>query len=418
MNKQIQNKDKKTTSTFKKMFLLMISFGLLMGIIFPWYADFFVVWIDDLKIWFILGCLVAGALVGISNYFIVKYTIQKTLINLMNALEELADRESDLTLRLDVLTRDEIGNIARFFNTFVAKLQKVIHAISGNITVVTSSSSNLSNFSKQMHSGAAAMRVKSETVSSSVEKLSSNMTSVAAAMEQNSSSTTQLASAIEQIAFSVSEIAKSSEQSRLITEQAVVTAKTTSERVHELGISAKEITAITNTINEISEQTNLLALNATIEAARAGEAGKGFAVVANEIKDLATQTAKATQEIKNKITAIQNETKCTVEEILGISKTIDNVNDVVNTIAAAVEEQATTTKEIAYSVSQVAAGIDDVAEMICGSSDFSNKIFKEIEEVAQISVEMSEMSFNLKRDAEEMSDFADHLKHTIEVFRT
>lgn len=150
----------------------------------------------------------------------------------------------------------------------------------------------------------------------------------------------------------INEIAQNTEKANTITGEAVSEAKGASDNVDELGSAAQEISKVTETVTEISEQTNLLALNATIEAARAGDAGKGFAVVANEIKELARQTAEATQDIKRRIEGIQDSTSGTVTKIQQISKVINDVNDIVSTIASSVEEQSVTTKEIATNVAQ------------------------------------------------------------------
>ena len=165
----------------------------------------------------------------------------------------------------------------------------------------------------------------------------------------------------------------------------------------ELGRSAQDIGKVTEAINEISEQTNLLALNATIEAARAGEAGKGFAVVANEIKELAKQTA-ATQEIKEKIDGIQNSTSGTITQISSILKVINDANEIVGTIATAVEEQSVTTKEIANNVAQASSGISEVNENLASSnsaaSDISNEISIVSTSIGEISISSGQVDVN------------------------
>jgi methyl-accepting chemotaxis protein len=157
----------------------------------------------------------------------------------------------------------------------------------------------------------------------------------------------------------------------------------------QLGAAANSIGKVIETITDISEQVNLLALNATIEAARAGEAGKGFAVVANEIKELAKQTAAATQDIKEKIEGIQGTTSMTVGQITEITQVINDVNDVVGNIATAVEQQSAATKEIATNVAQASQGIQEVNENVNQSSSVSGEISRDI---AGVSVSMNEMS--------------------------
>ena len=188
--------------------------------------------------------------------------------------------------------------------------------------------------------------------------------------------------------------------------------------MNELGKAADQINKVTETITEISEQTNLLALNATIEAARAGEAGKGFAVVANEIKELAKQTAAATVDIKTKIPGVQEATGVTVKEINEIGEVITDVDKIVATIAAAVEEQTATTKEIAQNVHQASQGIAEVNENVAQSSTVSAEIASDIATVNSSANEMSQASGQVKVSAEELSGIADRLKEMMAKFKT
>jgi methyl-accepting chemotaxis protein len=193
--------------------------------------------------------------------------------------------------------------------------------------------------------------------------------------------------------------------------------KKASEDIDELRKSAQKIGKVVETITEISEQTNLLALNATIEAARSGEAGKGFAVVAGEIKTLARQTAEATMEIKQRIETIQDSTNHTVSEIGEISLAIRTVNEMIDTVAASVEEQSATTKEIASNVIQAAQGIQDMTENVSQSSAVASDIAKEIAEVNQAASEMSTNSTQVNASAGGLSQLSEQLKKNIDQFK-
>ncbi|MBR9980345.1 MAG: methyl-accepting chemotaxis protein, partial [Desulfatitalea sp.] len=213
------------------------------------------------------------------------------------------------------------------------------------------------------------------------------------------------------------EIAKNSERARSISDSAARQAGETSGKMAQLGSAAQAIGNVVETITDISEQVNLLALNATIEAARAGEAGKGFAVVANEIKELAKQTAAATQDIKEKIGTIQGTTALTVKDIEEISRIITEVNDVVSGIATAVEEQSTATSEIATNVSQAAQGIQEVNTNVSQSSSVAGEISRDIASVSATANEMSTSSAQVNMSAADLSKLAEELKGMVGQFR-
>ncbi|MBF0398956.1 MAG: methyl-accepting chemotaxis protein, partial [Desulfobacterales bacterium] len=285
--------------------------------------------------------------------FFISHLIIKPLITSAKILKNIAEGEGDLTVRLEIKNKDEIGEIAKWFNSFIEKMHSMIKVLAADAGALNSSSFKLSDLSSQIKVIAAEVAENSQSVASSTGEMTTNMSSAAAAMEQSSHSIEMVAAAAEEMTATINEIAINTDKSRRSAEEAVLQAKSTSDKVDELGKSAQVISKVTETIAEISEQTNLLALNATIEAARAGEAGKGFAVVANEIKELAKQTASATDEINKLIKGIQASTGNTVTEIARILKVINSVNDVVTGIAASVEEQSMSTKEIAGNVAQV-----------------------------------------------------------------
>lgn len=344
-------------------------------------------------------------------------SMTKPISKVADGLKDVAEGEGDLTARLKVKSKDEVGELAYWFNTFIEKLHRMIRNIAGNADTLNESSSELSELSEQMSEGAEQMSSKANTVATSGEEMSSNMESMAAAMEEATTNLSVVATSAEQMTSTINEIARNSENARTITGEAVSGAENVSDKVDELGKAAQEIGKVTETITEISEQTNLLALNATIEAARAGEAGKGFAVVANEIKELAKQTAEATQEIKERIEGIQNSTSGTISEIGRILKIINNVNEIVSTIATAVEEQSVTTKEIANSVIQASRGIQEVNENVAQSSTVSTGIAKEISEVNQTTSEISNSSSQIRLNAKELSRLATELKDLVSQFK-
>lgn len=326
--------------------------------------------------------------------------------------------EGDLTVSLESKNQDETGSLISSMNHMTQKLRGVFVKIAENAQFLDKSSGQLSTAAKDMSQGSKQASDTASNVAAATEKMSSNMNSVAAASEQASTNVSLVASASDEMASTVREIAENSERARTITAEAVTLAGNSTVKVDQLGRDANEVSKVTQVITEISEQTNLLALNATIEAARAGEAGKGFAVVANEIKELAKQTAAATQEIKKKIEAIQSSTGETVQEIRQITEVITNTNDIVATIATAVEEQTATTDEIATNVSQAAQGIAEVNENVAQSSVVAAEVAQDISGVSDIADQINESSSTVSSSAQSLAELAENLSGIVELFKT
>lgn len=313
--------------------------------------------------------------------------------------------------------RDEIGDMARALQKTVEALRKAFRDVTQGSQLIASSSTELSALSVQMASGTRTTSQKASTVAAAAEEMSVNAGSVAAGMEQATASLSSISESTSQMTSTITEIAGNSEKARVITGEANRQAEGLGALMKELGRAAQEIGKVTETINNISSQTNLLALNATIEAARAGAAGKGFAVVANEIKELAQQTATATEDIKAKISGIQDSTSGAVEDIHRISSVIRDVSDIVSTIATAIEEQATVTRDIATSLSQASAGVRDANQRVAQSSSVTQEIARDIAGVDQSATEIATGVEQVKASAADLSRLAERLNQTIQQFR-
>lgn len=333
------------------------------------------------------------------------------------ALKEISQGEGDLTKRLTVSGKDEMSEMATWFNAFLENQQTMIRQIVENSSSLSRSSKELASISDQMSSNADDALEKSNTVASATEEMSTSVSSVAAAMEQAATNLNMVATATEEMTSSVVEIAQNSKKAQGITDQAVSQTLETSQKVGELGSAAKAISKVTEVITEISDQTNLLALNATIEAARAGEAGKGFAVVANEIKELAKQTVEATLEIKKQIEEVQGSTNETVADINGLSEVIEEVAGIVGIIVTAVEEQSITTQEIAGNISQASIGIHEVNTNVAHSSEATSSITREISEVNQFTEKISANSSQVHASAEKLSELAEEIDALVGRFK-
>jgi methyl-accepting chemotaxis protein len=312
---------------------------------------------------------------------------------------------------------DEIGRLHQALHHLVVKLGGIIREVKNGVTTLDSSFEGLNAVSAQMSRGAQQTSGLSRSVAAASEQMSSNMRGVAASSEEAATNVNNVAASAEEMSATVQEIAQNAEKARNITREAVTRSHSTSQQVDRLGAAALEIGKVTAAITEISEQTNLLALNATIEAARAGEAGKGFAVVANEIKELARQTAGATQEIRTQIQGIQASTNDTVVNIKAVSKVIDEVNEIVTTIAAAVEQQAMTTQGIAGNVAQASQGIQAVNGSVGQSSTVAQNIADQIAEVNSAADEMSHSGVQLNASAADLRKLSNRLTEIISQFR-
>ena len=333
-------------------------------------------------------------------------------------LGELARGDVSRDVSREYLARgDEIGLLANAIQTMSLSLRDALKNITAGIGVLSASSAELSANSGQMSEGSHEASGKAHAVAAAAEQMTANVVSVAAGMEQTSANLGSVASATEQMTATIGEIAGNSEKARRITEDATKQAARISEQMNQLGAAAQQIGKVTETITEISSQTNLLALNATIEAARAGSAGKGFAVVANEIKELAQQTARATEDIKGRIAGVQSSTAGGIAEIDKVSAIIHEVSDIVSSIAAAIEEQSTVTKDIARNIAEASTGVRDANQRVSEASQATAEIAREIIVVDHAAGQMAEGSQQVQSSATELSRVAEQLQVTVQRFK-
>jgi methyl-accepting chemotaxis protein len=355
-------------------------------------------------------CIVISLMVG----FFFSSNLSTSIINVVNFSKNVA--QGDLTKTLSNSRKDETGQMAQSLNQMVLNLCKMFKEIAQGVSTLNHSSNDLSNISLQLSGSAELTLNNSRSVASSTEQMSANMVTVSSSVDNATTNVSMIASATEEMTSTLREIAKNSEYAREITQQAVQQAKSSSNRVGQLGQVAQGITTVTDTINEISEQTNLLALNATIEAARAGEAGKGFVVVANEIKELAKQTATSTEEIKGQIDKIQSSTNTTVNEIEQISEVIQNLNDIVNSIAAAIEQQSSAINDIALNMSQASQELDEASGNVNQTAEVSKLIATDVDQVFQSSKEISNNSNSVNSSVDSLKSLAEKLNEMVSQF--
>ena len=292
-----------------------------------------------------LLALVIGVAVAVLIGVAVTRLIRRQLTTVSDALHAVA--EGDLTVPAHVNGRDELGVMAEEVNRAREGLRGTVLALTQGASVLGEGTARLTTVTDRLAAGAREASAQAGVVAAGAGDVSTSVQSVAAGSDE--------------MGASIREIAENANNAAQVASSAVGVAQSTNETVAKLGTSSEEIGNVVKVITQIAEQTNLLALNATIEAARAGEAGKGFAVVATEVKDLAQETAKATEDISRRVEAIQADTTSAVEAIAEISRIISEINDYQVTIASAVEEQTATTNEMSRSIGDAASGSSNIA---------------------------------------------------------
>ncbi len=323
----------------------------------------------------------------------------------------------DLTRTIDIIHKDELGQMCGSLNQMNKDLAQMLGEIRLGIETLSSSSTELSAISDQLMNDTQETSGKASEVARDTDDMSESMTAVTSAMAEANDNTSVVAAAAEQMSGTIDKISKNAEQARVMSENANGRTNEATVRMNELGQAAEGIGKVIETITDISEQVNLLALNATIEAARAGEAGKGFAVVANEIKELARQTAEATQDIKEKIQTIQTTTSTTISETQEVTGVIGQLNEVISDIARAIEEQSAATREIAANINKTAYGIETISSHVTNTSSAAGRINTSISEVNQSAAQMAESSGQVNMSSAELASLAEKLTGMVARFK-
>ncbi len=405
--------------------------------------------VKDIRNAIILISVIIAIVVAAGAYFIARM-IATPLLKGVEFADSVA--KGDLTATIDVDQQDEVGMLTKSMNDMSANLREIMKELNDTTDNLSGASEELSSVSSQMASSAEEMDTQSTSVASAAEQVSANVETVASAAEESSSSVSNIATmteemsstfsnvaesahtsadkvdqmaknsesiatgintmaaAIEEMTSSLNEVAGNTQQANQVARNANQAAESITEKMNGLVSASKQIGKVVGVIKDIADQTNMLALNATIEAAGAGEAGKGFAVVAGEVKELAKQSADATDEISGQIDEIQNSTNAVEEAITEISKVIEEVASINETIASAVEEQSATAGEISQSVAENARTVKEVSEDAGNSSQLVNDIAKSTDEAnstaAEVAKHVSELSDAIKEVASSSSEAA------------
>ena len=330
--------------------------------------------------WFGAGLALVGLLLLLGLAVPLGRSILRPVQRLGAMIEALT--RGDLTARSGITSRDEVGRMATGLDTALESIRTSLAGIGGNADRLADSANQLTTVAARIADAANDTDAQTSSASTEAAEISRNVQAVAAGAEE--------------MGLSIREISSSTGDAAQIAAVAVAESARATGTVRQLGESSVEIGNVLKLITSIAEQTNLLALNATIEAARAGDAGKGFAVVASEVKDLAQETARATEDIGSRVNAIQRDTGEAVEVISRISEVIAKINDYQTTISSAIEEQTATTAEMSRSISEVASGSGRIAADIAHVSQASGAAVQGVNQTRQASHEVATAAEQLR----------------------
>ena len=362
----------------------------------------------------VLSVLAAGAAMSLGAAFLMARAIAGPVMGLTAVMTRLADKDTSVEIP-NRDQKDEIGQMAgavQIFKDNAIEQQRLEAAAAEESAakerraaaiekLIGSFDQTVSDILRSVSNSASGLDETAQRMSAVAEQTKTQSSAAAAASDQTTSNVQTVAAASEELASSIQEISRQVTQSKDIADEAVSEAKGTNEKVQGLAEMAKKISEVVTLIQDIAEQTNLLALNATIEAARAGEAGKGFAVVASEVKNLATQTAGATEEIGAQISAIQGATDGAAHAISGIAGTIEKINEITTGIASAVEEQSAATGEISSNAQLAASGTQETASTVGEVAEAAGQTGSASGEVLSAAKELSGQSDTLRREIEQ-----------------
>jgi methyl-accepting chemotaxis protein len=365
-----------------------------------------------------IGIFLVGIFaIGFVANLVVKKLMVRPIVQTAARLRDIAHGDGDLTQRLQTVTKDEIGELAQQFNSFAGKLCDVMRNVGDRVTPLADNAKDLSAASSSLQGSVDQTVARVTSVEAAAGTMRANTATAARSVEKAMMSLNSIAGATEEMTASIADIAGHAEKARDVSQQVVGQAKEIDTFMVELERSAQAIGKVTESITSISAQTNLLALNATIEAARAGAAGKGFAVVANEIKELAHQTAIATEDVKARIKDIQASTQSAIAGNVRIATVIGNINELVGSIAASIAEQATVAKAISSDIASANGGVAEANSLVSSNAAVAESIAKDVGDVTTAANQIRTVSDGLHTNSGRLSKLSNELHAAVTGFK-
>ena len=405
-------------SIIRRYLSLSIGFGIVMGIVFPLYAGFFVSYLSDTaQIIFTVGCIIAGLMVGGFSFIIGKITIIAYIKNLAGEIEDIAKGEGDLTKRIEIDSNDEIGELTDWLNLFIENIHALVTNITSQSKSLSESSNDLYSNSSLLSNSAKEMTSNSNSIASTAEEISTSTQSISSSADTTSINVLSLSKAATEITTTIGKISHEAEDAQKVSSGTKLKTNELTQKITVLKADMDKIIQTIDFVATISEKTKLLALNATIESARAGEAGKGFAVVANEVKELALQTDKATKDIHNVVIPMKKSTMELVEAVGEVNESINKLNETFINIHSAVEKQEININDLFQNIQQIVAEITDITQHIKESSVTSQSIAESTILLNRLVSEVEKTSTSVKERAGIMNQMGVNLSQLITKFK-
>ncbi|RCS52759.1 methyl-accepting chemotaxis protein [Bremerella cremea] len=341
----------------------------------------------------------------------------KPLNSMTASLRDIAQGEGDLTKRLDIQSKDEIGELANWFNLFMDKLQGIISRVAGCASSLSETSEKMLTTASELTHSAGEAKSRSTSVAAASEEMATTMNTMATSIQELTGNISFVGDSVGELTSSIEDISKNTEKASSIAINATRLAEESNGKIQKLGDAAESIGKIVGVIQDIAEQTNLLALNATIEASRAGEAGKGFAVVATEVKELAHQTTEAIEHIRKSVSGIQDSSSDAVNSIGAITQVIEQIREASLSIASAVEEQSVTTKQISTNINQTAESAKAISAGVNDSATASQEITENVIVVDKATQRTATGATTTRSYGDNLAEFAHEINDLIGGFK-